>query len=173
MGAGEVVATFLILSHVVLSALQDCSFFDIYANMSEYPYLYGQDVDVYLSFSAARSYCSSIHPDADLVIVRDLQTLEAISDDFLTKMDYTYMGWVGLRQTSTILEPNGNWFWLDGVPAGGHYLSWQTFELDDIDSVENCGSIYDVSTDPVPIVTYWDDDCTVDWNFVCEINGNW
>jgi hypothetical protein len=149
------------LSNVV-SSLSSCVNFTRYAPSSEYPYAFSIH-KTQLNFSNARAFCANLHPQADLLIVRD----QGVLDDFLSRT-YSYTSstkdyWIGLYQTSKLFEPDGNWSWLDGSPVSRYVVHWALTRPNNLGGDEDCGmSSY--------VGEYDDQPCGSTNYFLCEIN---
>jgi hypothetical protein len=86
----------------------------------------------YTSYSAAQNFCKQTHPDAIPAIMRDYNSTRAL---------YYLIDWnafVGLVQNSTLVEPGGNWYWVDGKPYGYWYGSWDNGQPNNANSGQNC-----------------------------------
>jgi hypothetical protein len=122
--------------------------------------------DSKLGFDGAESACEKMHPDSNLVIIRDTLVWNWVNLTFYNN-NKSYI-WIGLNQTSQVSEPAGNWFWLDGSSDYTYVMTWRTLssgvaiEPTNTFGNENCAEFS---------YGYNDDVCTYAYNFICEING--
>jgi hypothetical protein len=158
LGVALIVSVFWLTCSKVQAA-RSCSVFDQYSPLSDLPYMYffNDNQSLSASWSLARLECAKIHPNSDLMVVRDEGAL-----DLLDSMKYA---WVGIFQQAGAVEPNGSWFWIDGTPDTGYVNSWLSGKPDNGAGNEGCAA------------TSWngrldDGTCSYSKSFICEINGN-
>jgi hypothetical protein len=97
-----------------------------------------------MNFSSALNYC--IEQGGSLAIIRDNDTFRLLSDLFQEAYNsLTRHAFVGLTQTNTSLEPDGNWYWFDGTPLSSTSYLWASGQPDNL-GVENCGSLFNPLT---------------------------
>jgi hypothetical protein len=144
-------------------ALSGCSVFNYSSPRSEFPYAFTLQVQ-YRNFSDARAYCASLHPQADLVIVRDNGVLLDITGRLVSSILDIKPTWIGLYQTSKQFEPNGNWTWLDGSPIDRYVSNWALDRPNNARGIEDC--VMSTYTGE-----YDDNPCNNTNIFYCEVNG--
>jgi hypothetical protein len=134
-----------------------CPNFNVYSTNSANPYMY-----YYYSgtskqnWTSARTQCAAIHPNSDLMIVRDLGSLA-----LLTKWK---VSWMGFYQAVPKIEPDGNWFWIDGTPVLGYVNPWAPNRPDNYGYLEDCGATTNLAG-------YIDDEPCGDLSYyICEVN---
>jgi hypothetical protein len=150
-------AAFIVGSNIV-NGLSSCDQFNLYTNASQLPYSYALITSNSKNFTQARTACSQMHSDSDLIILRD-------SAVFGIFTEVAFRAWVGISQSNKSVEPYGNWFWIDGLPLPSHYVQWNYGEPNNADGVEDCASMLFVQG-------YNDENCANQMSYICEVNGN-
>jgi hypothetical protein len=139
------------------------------------PYAYSLITNLFRNRSQIPSACQSIHPDAQIAIVRNNASFV-----YLQELMYNYsisgssnFSWIGLDQTSKVNEPFGNWFWIDGQscdnfnPTDGRCYNRLT-SFNNFGNIEDCGAI---SSFPKSRTTFSDAPCNDSNPYFCEIPG--
>jgi hypothetical protein len=88
--------------------------------------------------------CSFSHPDATPFVIRDKSAYNWSVDAL--SLNNRVQGAIGLRQTSKVLEPDGNWFWYDQVALYGdslhpRYVGWKLGDPSNSLGDEDCGEM--------------------------------
>jgi hypothetical protein len=147
----------LLLQVLGTTAFTDCSSFNYRAPNSSYPYIFVK-LTVNLSFANALTACKGIHDNSNLMIARDSYTaslMRSLSPSFSPK-------WIGLYQANQLVEPAGNWFWIDGSPIDAHYKDWAYYEPSG-GAGADCGSSHDMG--------FHDIACDTSMYALCEVYG--
>jgi hypothetical protein len=133
---------------------------------SPFPFAYAFNPTL-AKWSNGDSGCSTLNPGARLGSIRD-RLVHTLVLDYATNVNYP---WVAARQTSSLSEPAGNWFWSDGSLPNGteydpRYFLWaQGYPMDT--PFMNCARMGD---SPPGLV---DDQCAYDYDLFCEVHGEY
>jgi hypothetical protein len=149
-----------IYSSCPVTNLASCSAFDTYLNDSPFTFMY-KYMNTTLSFDAAELACENLHPDSNLVIFRDSFVYSWARSVVAAKASSAGL-WIGFSQTSTVAEPAGNWFWLDGSNVSSP-LTWSSGQPDNSGGSENCALLFSGGGFDFP--------CSTQRGFFCEVNG--
>jgi hypothetical protein len=148
------------------------------APRAEFPYAYKLYVNV-LSWPASRQACKSFHPNCDLAVSRNLATLallQKLGDETTRHYFGSICGyyWFGLRQLNTSSNPQGGWYWVDGVgfdPQNSSDERWYSgssgLPSSGLGSAANLRYVTNGSTSAV-VCNYWSADSfsdTTAWSF--------
>jgi hypothetical protein len=122
------------------------------------------------NYSAAQTYCSAMHPDASVIVLRDWETLRFIN---ATQNGVIGEFWIGLVQMNGAPEPAGGWFWTDQVPIGGNAtyyrptpIPWAPNEPDNGPPPgAQCARVQ------TSILGYRDSRCNDSYSIICEVHG--
>jgi hypothetical protein len=115
-----------------VKALSDCSQF-VSTDTSQYPFLYAR-VPTALNFSDAWSFgCQTLHPNSNLVILRDFQTQSFL---YYKYCQVYFSHWIGFNHSLA----NPIWTWYDGVTIGQRGSAvWQPGQPGQLESCANLG----------------------------------
>lgn len=100
------------------------------------------------NFNASRASCRNLHPEADLPMLKDEETLHIIRTSLPTSLPSVFR-FLGLLQgtgniTHPVYEPDWNFTWIDGTPASTFNsdlpVPWHSGEPNGV--TEECTAVY-------------------------------
>jgi hypothetical protein len=157
------------------AATADCNNFKLIPS-AKVPYAYTFISNVSRNRTQIPAACQSIHPDAQMAVVRNLESvvyLQQLVYNFSQLGNYSQVcSWIGLDQTSKVDEPFGNWVWTDGKTCNNSdptdVRCYKRLSFNDIGNSEDCGVLCAI---PYPRTTFTDYPCNSTNRYYCETPG--
>jgi hypothetical protein len=160
------VFSYVLFLHSMAAASFDCSGFFLADNANvSFAYRFINDANV--SFSDAAARCRALHPQSQLAIIRNRIVAATLARRLPIRMSY----FIGLNQSSKLVEPMGNWIWTDGVSCSNNDPTdtrcYQMMQFDNLNDNQDCGGIAPYWTQSE---LFFDDTSCSGLNpFVCEV----